>query len=294
MEVRRLQAQSDAAQRQLAEKDAELERLRLQSESLRNEIERHSKDVVVEAQRRWKADEANRLAAAEAQWKKNSTQELAHATARFETAERALSQLRIRNSSRDASDHAEIARLRDELAALQTAASAHPQESWEGDGGPAQQMPIVLRTNRDWERMDETRSRNKRRNIAGMVTAAALLAAGVALFSMGVGPQFSLPGIASAFPNTPATSAPVEKPAAAQDVTPAAVITHGANVRAAPSTTGEVVASVTRGAEVTPLQQQGKWTKIRLPDKREGWVFSEFLDQSEKAPALRPGAAKAD
>jgi uncharacterized protein YgiM (DUF1202 family) len=128
-----------------------------------------------------------------------------------------------------------------------------------------------------------------------MVTAAALLAASVALFNMGsVGSQFSLPGIASAFPNTPAKSAPVEKPTVAHNTTPAAVMTHGANVRAAPSTAGEVIASVTRGAEVTPLQQQGKWTMIRLPDKREGWVFSEFLEQGEKGVASKPGAPKAD
>ena len=68
----------------------------------------------------------------------------------------------------------------------------------------------------------------------------------------------------------------------------------GKNGTGAPSTAGEVIASVSRGAEVTPLQQQGKWTMIRLPDKREGWVFSEFLDQGEKGPALRPGAPKAD
>jgi hypothetical protein len=289
-ELQRLQRDAAAAQQHLAERNAELERLRLQSESLRNEVERRCKDAVVEAERHWKSGEKNRLAAAEAQWKKEFARELADATARFETAERTLSQLRIRNSARDAGDNAEVVRLRDELAALQASIGTHKQESWDGGGGPAQEAPIVLRTNRDWERLDETRVRRKRRNIAGSLVATALIAAAIALYmgAQSLGPQFSLANLSPVFGGTPVQPSAQEKHAAVVDNTPKAVLTHGANVRSGPSTTGAVIASVTRGAEVSALEQQGKWTHIRLADQRDGWVFSEFLERQEKGGSSAP------
>jgi SH3-like domain-containing protein len=60
-----------------------------------------------------------------------------------------------------------------------------------------------------------------------------------------------------------------------------AVLLHGANVRSEPSSKGSVVSSLTRGAGVVPLEMKGNWTRVRLEDASEGWVFSAYLKQNK-------------
>jgi hypothetical protein len=293
-ETERLREEFETAQQLLSEKDAELARLRVEAEGIRREIDRHAKDAVVLAEKSWKANEASRLAAAEAAWKKRSTRELADATARFEAAERALAQLRIRNSARDASDNTEIARLRDELAALQSSAAESSNNPWTG---AAEDTRIVLRTNKDWDNLAQARTAKSRRKgaAAGMLVAALLAAAAFTLYvgTQVLVPQFSMQGLSTLVTtNGPETAATV-KAAPEPDKTPKVVLTHGANLREGPNTTTPVISSLPKGAEVIPGEQRGKWTQVRIADGHQGWVFTEFLQPQTQESSGSPAAAKA-
>jgi hypothetical protein len=292
----RLREEFETAQQLLAEKDAELERMRVETESIRKEIDRNAKDAVVQAQKSWKANEASRLAAAEAAWRKRSSRELADATARFETAERALSQLRIRNSARDASDNAEIARLRDELAALQSNVAQTSNDPWQAGAASAEDTRIVLRTNKDWDNLAQARNAKSRRKnaAAGMLVAAGLAAAALTLYAgmQVLGPQLSIPDLSTFVTTSAPQSAATPKPVPEQDKTPKAILTHGANLREGPNTTTAIIASLPKGAEVALGEQRGKWTQIRLPDGHQGWVFSEFLQPGTNDATGKPPAAK--
>jgi hypothetical protein len=294
-ELLRLRKECTTAQQGLAEKNEELARLRSQAEGVPNEVEGHIKEAVLQAEKSWKAQEGSKLAAAEAQWRKGIAHELAAATARFETAERALSQLRIRNSARDASDNAEIRRLRDELAAVQISNSQRPPDSWQGDSAGAENTPVVLRTNRDWNNLAQSRSAAKRRS-GGMLVAGMLLAAGLALY-VGMdrfGLQFPVSDLSGIIASNLPQSARSANPAPAEERPPAAVLAHGANLRAGPNMTAAVITSLPTGAEVAPVETSGNWTLVRVSGGRQGWVYSEFLQQPQEMAATgKPRASNA-
>ena len=64
---------------------------------------------------------------------------------------------------------------------------------------------------------------------------------------------------------------------------PMAVVIHGANVRAGPSATADVVSTLQRGVNVATIEQRGAWTLVRIDgesdktEPRQGWVYSSFL-----------------
>ena len=65
---------------------------------------------------------------------------------------------------------------------------------------------------------------------------------------------------------------------------PGFVITTAANLRAMPSGGSRIVATLPRGAQVTPLEKHSNWVRIRLDSHdgkpaRDGWVYSTSLKQ---------------
>lgn len=62
----------------------------------------------------------------------------------------------------------------------------------------------------------------------------------------------------------------------------AAVATTNLNVRSGPSTKYKVVGSLSRNKSVTVLSSSQGWSKVRLPNNKEGWASSKYIkmDQS--------------
>ena len=66
------------------------------------------------------------------------------------------------------------------------------------------------------------------------------------------------------------------------------------NFRSGPSIRDDVLGSLVQGAKVATGPKQGGWTRIRLPDGREGWMASRYLgDAAPKAATTRTRAVAA-
>jgi hypothetical protein len=90
----------------------------------------------------------------------------------------------------------------------------------------------------------------------------------------------SIEGELSVTPHpTPPAGIVLAKPAPAVQAT--AVVTHGANMRALPSGSAAVVATLARGDVVTPGEVRGSWTAVQAGGK-QGWVFSTYLKPAGK------------
>ena len=57
----------------------------------------------------------------------------------------------------------------------------------------------------------------------------------------------------------------------------AVVAVDAANVRSSPSVASTVIDQVKYGTELEIVGQSADWFKIRLPDKREGWVAAGWI-----------------
>lgn len=105
-------------------------------------------------------------------------------------------------------------------------------------------------------------------------------------------------GIARVQPQMPPAlrpAQPVTAPSAPAVMQPSLLVTHGANLRAGPSSTAAVLGVIPRDAKVTSIEKQGSWTHIRYAkgtDKPlEGWLFTSFLQASGQAADKKPAAA---
>jgi uncharacterized protein YgiM (DUF1202 family) len=82
-------------------------------------------------------------------------------------------------------------------------------------------------------------------------------------------------------PTTPSLATEVPSPAATPSVPTRARITgDGLQVRVAPGTAYEVIATLAEGDEVDVLgrDELGDWVKVGLDSGEEGWVAAEFVD----------------
>lgn len=107
-----------------AEQDDRFAKLEAQTqkriEQARMAARQEARAGLSQAQEIWQADEAVRLAAAEARWQAQSARALAEATARGDRAEAALAAASAQpNTMQGSRDDAELARLRDDRAAMQ-------------------------------------------------------------------------------------------------------------------------------------------------------------------------------
>jgi hypothetical protein len=60
------------------------------------------------------------------------------------------------------------------------------------------------------------------------------------------------------------------------------------NLRGSPSTSGEVVGSLTRDEVVTILDEQGEWYHIQMPDGRDGWAAAKYVQVTSETPGGSP------
>lgn len=133
------QHQLNALQASLAARETELAKTRATADDLRS---RSSSDAeqsrahwrqetdaaIAEAQLRFKTGEAARLAAAESQWKAQFAGTLAETTAQLERAESSLAHVRAEFDTHRIETESETRRLRDDLAAAESALAARDHE----------------------------------------------------------------------------------------------------------------------------------------------------------------------
>jgi len=89
-----------------------------------------------------------------------------------------------------------------------------------------------------------------------------------------------------------APALPPPPPARAVKPQPLAVVLRAVNLRAAPSTSAQVIASLAQGTAVVILDRQGNWDQVAtvMSDKtsRKGWAYGSYIGETDKSPASRP------
>ena len=121
-ELRRLRDEMAALRTTLTNRESELAHMRSAMEQAREQWRSEAEETWDKAERAWEADEAARMAAAEAQWRKQSASALTEATTRCERAENSLAEAYARANAVAAhaeTNESELRRLREERATLQ-------------------------------------------------------------------------------------------------------------------------------------------------------------------------------
>jgi exonuclease SbcC len=295
IEFHRLREECTTMRATLADRETELTRMGLAAEQAHDIWQQESAAALSQAQVAWRAEEVARLAAAEAQWRNQSASDLAEATQRFERAEAALKEAHAKpQTHHDRSDHAEIIRLREERAALQAALAQRDiaLDQMRAAVEPSREIrapktPMVITQARMRNRAGELNTQRKAQPLRHLVRdslVAACLAVSAIVFYPRIGAL--IPGMG----NGVGSAAPVGSPApAAPHIADQrmAVLIHGANVRAGPSGTAEVISALQAGAKVATVEQRGNWALVQIDGEsdnakpRQGWVYRSFLKDSD-------------
>ena len=290
IELSRLRQELAATQARLGNRESALAEAHLALEQAR-ERGPESDAALSKVELAWKADEAARLAAAQAQWEEKSAIALAEATQRLEAAEAALKQARVRaETPHDSGNAIELRRLHQELAATQANLAYRERELAEArlTLQQADELPetkIVLTPDRMGNavgRLEPQMDRPAKSHLMrDMVVVGALVVSAIVFY-----PRIEafFPQIGTIFGDALAPAG-VPQPASPKIAErPLTLVIHGANVRSGPSSTADVVSTLQRGASVVTLEQRGSWTLVRIPgesgktEPQQGWVFSSFLE----------------
>ena len=274
-----------------SDKDAELRRLREKAATLEAKLikankaaedeqlkwQRDAQDAIARATKDWIAKEGSRRATTEAQVRKEIGAQLAQATSRYEAAEAALAQIRLREAKMDGgrsevelagarsalvAREAELTRLREEIEALRNGAPA-PVEA------PVAAAPA-------------------NRYVRDVSIAAAIGVAVVVLYPF-------VSSLMTPAPVAPVVAKVVEAPAPAPaPVVRTAVLSLDARLRAGPSTKVGIVAPLDKGVAVTIVEERGEWIRVRAAAAegkplREGWVKVSQI--KETTPVTPPSAS---
>ncbi|HEX5422576.1 MAG TPA: SH3 domain-containing protein, partial [Candidatus Acidoferrales bacterium] len=246
------------------------------------------------AEQSWRAEEAPRLAAAEAKWREEITFALEDATARFERAEAGMADARACSEA-----------LRHELAAAQASLAhreielAEARAAVEQERERMRQVPIEAVERRPaWqEDQEERQAQFRRRLIRDFAVVASV--AGLAFM---VFPHIQ-PVVAEAWPQDLSLKSDLRPllqmaglyregaPAATpvpQSSPHVTVEARVANLRAHPSTSAAVVTKLPRNVQVIPVERRGRWTFVRIGEgqaQKQGWVVSSVLrDETGSTP----------
>ncbi len=293
---------------------SELRRLGIQLETLKAALSQREAELaearseIARSHALWSAEEAVRLAAAEAKWCEETEQaleKLRHEKAEAVTPSRSgaskfhrldgeLDRLRTALAQREA----ELADTRGDL--------ARARERWKTDlqrtldvskqAWLAEEEQRLKIARAEWEReeraahdaCEEIEDDTPRQHLRFFrdATVGVLLAAAAMFVYREVAPGITANGYLRTTPVTagdmqPAHPAAPPPAAAAQNF----VVVHGVNLRVAPSSSASVVATLVRGARVAVIGQQGAWTHIRVDSadgklSQQGWVFASYLKYS--------------
>ena len=88
-------------------------------------------------------------------------------------------------------------------------------------------------------------------------------------------------------PPVAATPAPPPKPDH-----PQGVVIRDVNLRAAPSTSADVITGLKQGMAVIILDRQGNWDQLEVvvsgQTSRQGWAYGSYIGEPGKSPAAKP------
>jgi len=293
----RLRAQISEARALIAKQESAIANARIPSG---NAPHRNADESLAAAQAAWKADEAARLAAAEAQWRRQSESAAAELSVRCERAERAVQEAREQAeafAARDQNNRFELRRVREELAVAQgnLASREAELESIRAEEVRLGDSSIVLQPDRiSTFGSFEKEPPKPRGHLMRDAIVVACLGVGVVLGWPWI--EAYVPQLGGVFGNV-AVQAPAPPPEEAKPARPSAVVIHAGNLRAGPSANSATSGTLPAGAKVEPVEKQGNWTKVRIESPnapvKEGWIYSSFLqDETADAPKAPAGKAK--
>ncbi len=286
-QIQRLQEERNQLQAQIAHRDTVLSQVRADAEQAYQNLRRESQQQMKDAKTAWETEKAVLLAEADDRAKKEYSDALADATGRFQAAEAALAQVRIRSAAtKEFSGSADLRRLEHERELLQAALGqrevevAQLRSQLEGAPSDPRSDLIRLRTNQDFAAADRALANAQRRRmprsaVFGGLAAAAAVIAGVIFVPMFGGsapaPRATVGTMAHAGEAAVADTAPTAQEAKA-------VTIQNANLRATASATAKLVVTLPKGTQVIVAGANGEWSQVKTLDgAREGWVKTSVL-----------------
>lgn len=308
-QIRLLHEERIQLQAQIAHGNNVLAQARLDADQAYQNLRRETQTQMKEAKAAWDAEKAVLLAEADDNAKREYAAALADATGRFQAAEAALAQVRIRSAAtKEFTGSSDVRRLEHERELLQAALGQRELEvaqlraTMENNGVRVDDR-IHLRTNQEIaaaERalMQRPRRLSNRMIFGGLAAAAAVIAA-IFIVPSFFGSssttetsrtaEISAPGDAGA----PARIAPTPSRAAAGA---RFAVAQNANIRATASTTGKLIVTLPKGTPVTVAGVTGEWSHVRTVDgSKDGWVHTTLLKplaaQAVPAEARTPARA---
>ncbi|MFZ1005981.1 MAG: SH3 domain-containing protein, partial [Candidatus Sulfotelmatobacter sp.] len=299
-ELRQVRDAFAATQATLAEREQDLVKASTAIEAAhQRELER-IEAARSKAEATWRANEAERLAAAERQWRGEHGKHLAEAKARYEAAELALADMRIKSRQEGAATE----KLSNELAVLQYILNSRDIElarmrtTFEPDHQDISDL-IKGQPRAAAELDDEQQVIQSERSLVrdavvvmGVVMTFFLIYFRVDAFlpeylriaQPTIATENSVPAVGSAAPQKPA-------PALASSMEhDTAIVTRGVNLRAGPSTAADVIAALPRGVAVEKIEQRGNWTRVQTRGKRDpskplqGWMYNSYISMTGMRP----------
>ena len=302
-----------AAQAALAARETELVRSRAEREQERNHWQQEAQASLDAKAAMWKAEEAVRLKVM-AEARGQSDEALAQMTARCESAEQALTEIRSRSTASHADDgyieslRSEVAELRNALVKSETelgwARSALDQAQPLHIRRAVENLPIGASLPQAQEEETETTGSSKRALVRDFLIVIAVVVPAILFYPwfagyLPEGVRNSLAtvtgGLLSTGNERPAATLPAAAPAPAPVVQhPSIATSRSLKVRATPSTKGDVVVSLEKGATLVLLEQNGNWTHVEVPaTNQQGWVLSSNLGLKKDSAKDKPAAKEA-
>lgn len=266
--LRNLREQVTTLQGTLRQRERALAAADKTFEQAREQWQRDLHDAITKAEKDHKAKEASRRTATEAQLRKETAGALAHATARYEAAEAALAQIRVRTPASNGRIENELQALRASLEVRESelAEARAVIEQLRGDGTPV--------------------ATDSRRYVRDAIVAACVGVVAVLLYIV------VEPLVFERAPPPPPVQATVTAPVTAPaPAFPLGSVTREAKLRAEPAATAEVIATVAKGRDVFMLERREKWVRVQVEGGKpiEGWMRETSV--KEKVPAaLAPTA----
>jgi hypothetical protein len=293
-ESRRLAGEAEGLRAALVQARAEMEQARLVWRS-------ESDAALAAALNDRKQSEAARLRLAEEQSQAQSQAALAKAAKRVQQLEADLQQSRAQaDALMRRGDSDDIRQLRKEFGHLQGQLAEreqqiaqlrldgeHARERWS-----AEARMSLQKAEQDWRSEAQgaearaLRAQTTRRYIRDAILAASFSAIAVLFYlSMdGAGIWSLLPGTGGADAPQAAADAPATAGAlATAQGLPMLEVLKAANLRAAPSRSAAVIATLPRDSRVASLAHQGNWVRVKSDHAhKEGWIYATFLGPQTK------------
>jgi Bacterial SH3 domain len=304
-EIERLKNELVSVRGAVAERERDIVASRAEMERARQDWQRQSEARFAQALAEWKRGEAARLLAGEAQAQEQADSQLTRMAQRLKQLEGELKDARARAEAlRQRGDADDIKKLRREFGHLQSQLaerdmeiaqlrldSEHARERW-----TAEARMSLEKAEHQWK--TAATERRERRPLGIRRTARDIfLVASISVVAMMLYLHFDLASLVNLFPQlasivdtTPAPQAPQPeqvKPASATAALPVAVVMRSANVRATPSKTADVVATLPRDSEVTVLEHHGSWVRVKVTNANknaQGWVYTTYLKDKPVTP----------